>query len=146
MKASTSEEMKALLSSSEFDFRFSCGSTRNVQQIQVQEKEDFIRSIWLHYVLFQPLGELDQLRQGLLDTLQVRVLSLSHGTKLRSLLAYSKVFEVTTDYLQEAFVIDYSPNGSNKRTSEEAIVLHWMEYLEECKGQHQRCMPRYILL
>ena len=102
LRASTSEEMKTLLSSPEFDFRFSNGFTRNVQQMQIKERENFIQAIWLPYVLFQPLGELDQLRQGLLDTLQVRVLSITYGKELRSPLIHSKIFEVTIDYLQEA--------------------------------------------
>ena len=31
-------------------------------------------------------------------------------------------------------MIMYSPNGSNKRTSEEAIILAWNEYIEDCNG------------
>ena len=91
LRASTSEDMKALLSSPEFDIRFSCGFTRNVQQMQIKEREDFIRAIWLHCVLFQPLGELDQLRQGFFTyPPQVPVLSITYGKELRSLLVHSK--------------------------------------------------------
>lgn len=127
--------MRSLLSTSEFDFRFACGYTKNPQQIQLSEKDNFIRSIWLHYVLFQPLAEIDQLRKGLLDTLQVRLLAITHGSKFRLLLAHSTVFDITAEYLQETFAIQYADNGSNKRTQEEAIIMHWTEYLDECKGK-----------
>ena len=105
-----------------------------MQNIELAEKESFVRSIWLHYVLFQPLAELDQFRSGLLDTLQLELLSITHGEKLQSLLAQSTAFDVTAEYLQESFIALYSDNGSNDRTLEEAIVMHWVDYLDECKG------------
>ena len=43
------------------------------------------------------------------------------------------MFEVTVVCLQDAFAIEYSDNGSNHRTKE-AIVMHWFEYISNCKG------------
>lgn len=53
------------------------------------------------------------------------------------ILAYSTLFNVTVVYLQDAFAIQYSDNGSNKRTQEEAIVFHWFEYISNCEGNVQ---------
>ncbi len=50
------------------------------------------------------------------------------------MLVGSSDFEVTSDYLLDTLVILYSPQGSNKRTSEEAVMLHWNEYVGECSG------------
>ena len=44
------------------------------------------------------------------------------------------LFDITLEYLQDAFIIQYSLNGSNNRTKEEAIVMHWFEYIYNCKG------------
>ena len=35
-----------------------------------------VHSIWLHFVLFQPHAELEQLREGLCNTLQVDVVPI----------------------------------------------------------------------
>lgn len=44
----------------------------------------------------------------------------------------STVFDITTEYLCDSFVVYYSDNGSNNRTKEEATVFHWYEYVPEC--------------
>ncbi len=113
-------ELKSLLSTSEFDFRFTCGYTKSPHQIQLSDREDFVHSIWLHYVLFNSYAELDQLRKGLFETLTIELVALSHGNAFRTLLVYSTLFDLTADYLDEVFVILYSDNGSNKQTLEEA--------------------------
>ena len=48
--------------------------------------------------------------------------------------AASSDFEVSAKYLYDLFSssIEYSPNGSNNRTKEEAILFYWSEYLEKC--------------
>lgn len=43
-------------------------------------------------------------------------------------------FDVTVDYVQDVFAIQYSDNGSNIRTKEEAIVFHWFEYISNSRG------------
>ncbi len=53
---------------------------------------------------------------------------------VHGMLVGSLDFEVTSDYLLDTLVIAYSPQGSNKRTSEEAVILHWNEYVAECDG------------
>ena len=79
--------------------------------------------IWLHYVLFQPHAALEQFKRGLLETLQFNHLVKSYPKEVWGILAASTIFNVTPQYLCEAFVVQYSANGSNNRTKEEAIVL-----------------------
>lgn len=144
---STVEELRLLLSDKEFDFRFACGYTKPTQQIELSDKKEFIRSIWLHHVLFGPHAELEQLRKGFQETLQVQLLVCIHGDEVRALLASSTLFDVTVKYLQDSFVIQYSDNGSNDRTKEEAVMLFWFEYISNCKGEYTfTCMYMYIHL
>ena len=42
------------------------------------------------------------------------------------------MFDVTPKYLCDSFAVQYSDNGSNNRTKEEAIVFYWYEYVSEC--------------
>lgn len=117
-----------------FDFRFTCGYTKPTHLVELKDKDDFAYSIWLYNVLFSPYAELEQLQKGFQETLQLQLLVCIHGQEVRALLAYSTMFDVTVEYLQEAFAIQFSDNGSNKRTKEEAIIFHWLEYISDCKG------------
>ena len=60
-EVSTTEELRSLLNEDEFDFRFTCGYTKPTQQI---DKHELSSSIWLHYVLYNPHAELEQLQKG----------------------------------------------------------------------------------
>lgn len=137
MEVNTTEQLRSLLSDNTFDFRFACGYTKPTHQIQLNDKEEFANSIWLHHVLFSPYAELEQLWKGFQETLQIQLLVCVHREAVRALLAYSALFNVTVVYLQDAFAIQYSDNGSNKRTQEEAIVFHWFEYISNCEGNVQ---------
>ncbi len=85
--------------SSIFDFRVGI-QYLNSCRVELGDKEEMIHSIWLHHVLFQPYAELEQMRKGFHDTLQVELLCLTHGEEVRELLAHSTMFEVSVDHLQ----------------------------------------------
>ena len=137
MEVNTTEQFQSLLSDNAFHFRFACGYTKPTHQIQLNDKEEFAHSIWLHHVLFRPCAELEQLWKGFQETLQIQLLVCVPGEEVRALLSYSTLFNVTLGYLQDAFAIQYSDNGSNKRTQEEAIEFHWFEYISNCEGNVQ---------
>lgn len=119
----------------EFDFRFDCGYTKPTMQITMDDRHDLVKAIWLHYVYFLPLAELQQLRKGFRETLQMELLTVRHSRSVHSLLIASQQFEVTADFFMDSFSIMYSPQGSNNRTKEEAIILYWNEYVTECVGE-----------
>lgn len=120
------------MGSENFDFIFNCGYTKPTALATISDKDDIIRTVWLHFILFRPHAELAQLRKGMYQTLQFEILSISYPGEVKAVLAGSAVFDVTPKYLRESFMPCYSPNGSNKRTKEEAIVYHWFEYISEC--------------
>ena len=136
MDASTTAELQSLLQENDYDFRFNCGYSKPTPRIDISEKEELIRVVWLHYIFFLPHAELEQLRKGLRETLQVDVLCCLHPENVWSLLAASSAFEVTAKFFLESFIINYSDQGSNKRTLEEALVLHWTDFIQECEGEH----------
>ena len=126
--------MQVLLSDDVWDIRFTCGYTKPTHLIEIKDKDDFVRSIWLHFVLFHPFAELEQLRKGFQETLQMQLLVCTHGKEIRALLAPSRLFDVSAQYLQDAFAVNYSPNGSNNRTKEESVMVMWLEYISNCNG------------
>ncbi len=117
------------MGSDDFSFRFQCGYTKPVFRINLEDKEDITRCIWLHYVHFQVHAELDQLRKGLFETLQFELLTIRYPSEVWNMFAASEDFEVTPAFLCDSVLIDYSHNGSNNRTKEETIIYNWNEYI-----------------
>ena len=103
--------------------------------ITIDDKHTMVRSIWLHFVLFQPHAELEQFREGLRSTLQFEHLVRNYSKEIWGLLASSDAFNVTPQFLCDSFVIQYSPNGSNNCTHEEAVVYMWFEYITDSSGE-----------
>ena len=79
-------------------------------------------------------AELEQLRKGFRETLQLELLICKYSDDVWWLLASSSSFDCTVEHLTDAFAVTYSDNGSNDRTKEEAIVYFWYEYISECSG------------
>ena len=103
--------------------------------MDISDKEIIIRTIWLHYVFFHPHCELEQLCKGLCETLQVELLVCLHPERIHGLLAASTSYDITPEFFLEEFVIHYSDAGCNNRTKEEAVILHWSDFVMDCKGK-----------
>ena len=119
----------------ELDFHFECGYLKPTSQMQLADKDHLFKCVWLHYVFFVPHAELEQLRKGLQETLQLELLVCLHPHKIWSLLVASSDFEVSTEFFLDSFAICYSEQGCNKRTAEEAVILHWNDYVTDCEGK-----------
>ena len=133
--ATTIEGLQSLLSGEagdDFTFWFNCGYTKPTTLVSLADKEDLVRSVWLHFVLSHPHPELQQLQKCLNQTLQFNILVCMHPKEVWGVLAASTVFDVTPQYLCDEVAVQYSDNGSNKRTKEEAIIFFWYEYVSEC--------------
>ena len=103
--------------------------------MDISEKEIISRTIWFHYVFFHPHCELEQLCKGFRETLQVELLDCLHSEKIHGLLATSTSYEITPEFFLEEFAIHYSDAGCNNHTKEEAVILHWSEFVTDCKGK-----------
>ena len=99
------------------------------------EKEDFLKVIWLHYVLFHPYAELQQLKQGLKDTLNFELLLTLYPEEMWSLFVESSAYDVTADALLDSINVEYSELGSNNRALEESVVYMWSQFVTECDGK-----------
>ena len=129
--ATTTEQLQTLLNRDDFSFRFHCGYAKPATQVSLEDKDELIRCIWLHFVLFHPHAELEQLRKGLYQTLQFELLVCTHPNVVWGVLAASTVFNVTPEYLCSVFEVEYSEKGSNNRPKEEAVIFFWFEYVTE---------------
>ena len=112
-------------------FWFYCGYAEPATQVSLEDKNELICCIWLHFMLFHLHAELEKLRKGLYQTLQFELLVCTHPNVVWGVLAASTVFNVTPEYLCGVFEVEYSEMGSNNRPKKEAVTFLWFEYVTE---------------
>ena len=134
-KAASTDEMISEMEENNYSFRFDCGFTKPQSAILVtySDKQTFFRSVWLHYVIYSVYGELEQFRDGLLETLQIEHIVHEHPEVFWSLIA-SKDNELTAGCIQDLFEVQYSPKGSNNAKAQQAVIMNWYTFLIECEG------------
>ena len=115
----TTAELQTIMHTDRFDFRFNCGYNKPSNQISIDDRETFIKAIWLHYPHFLPHSELQQLQKGFGETLQMEILVCLYPEEIRALLVSSSLYEVKSSFFHDHFVVQYSEQGSNGRTAEE---------------------------
>ena len=101
----------------------------------IADRDQVVKCIWLHFIFFVPHAELEQLKKGFRETLQMELLVVLHPSEMRSFLAASSDYDITPDYLLDSFIVHYSDQGSNKRTTEEAIMVNLSDYIMDLDGQ-----------
>ena len=64
-------------------------------------------------------------QKGLNQTLQFDILMCMHPNEVWGVLAASTVFDITPQYICDEVAVQYSDNGSNKRTKEEFFFIFY---------------------
>ena len=122
------------------DFRFQCGYLKPTGAVVIEDKAEILKTIWLHFVFYNPHADMEQLRNGFRSTLEMEDLCIYRPEEVYSTLVPSTAFDITAGQLIELYVAVYSENGSNRRTKEEAVMLHLSDYILECEGKYT--LPR----
>ena len=103
-----------------------------IQQFQAQA--ELICGICLHFLIYSAKAELDQLKEGL-GTLNLLSTMQSHPLKFLPLLTAANQLELTADAVISLFIVEtWSPEGSNDREAEEAVIFNWENYIRETAG------------
>ena len=136
--AKSTEEIQEILSSNDYSFRFDCGYTKADRLISVNEIQSFQRAVWLHYTVYRVYGEIQQLREGIMNTLNFGHLITTNNHAIRSFFIQEKYPHLSAAFMQEIFLVQYSPEGSNDRIHEEAVVMNWFDFLQDCEGTNVR--------
>ena len=92
------------------------------------------------------MAELQQLRKGIRETLQMELPICMYPNEVHSLLVPSSSLKITTHFFLDEVIIDYSDHGSNKRTFEEAVILHWSDYIIDLPGKCYKLVKRVHFL
>ena len=112
-------------------FRFEAGYTKPV--VSFENKAELIRCICLHYLVISTLPEIDQFIEGL-KTSGVLEFIRNNPNQSRKLLQLNEDQRLTAEIVDELFHFSFSEEGSNKRTSEEAIAFNFTHYLEDVEA------------
>ena len=127
----------------DYSFRFECGFAKPQSAITYSDKLVFLKSVWLHHVIYSVYGELEQFKEGLLETLHNEQIVHEYPDVFWSLLA-RKENQLTAAYIQDLFNVQYSAKGSNDAKHEQAVIMNWYTYLMECQGE--QCGDVYSVL
>lgn len=130
--ANSDEEVRQLLDSPEFEFRFDCGICQPSQSLALTDRDTIVSSIALHHTIYSCRSELDEFTVGL-SALNFQNF-MRQNEVLRSLFEHSES-SLTADLLQDLFVAEFSPAGSNARTAEEAATMFFYELLHDIEGK-----------
>ena len=123
---SDEEEFKKLFFSDDLIFALLVEFRRHV--FLSLSNKSVIAAMCLHFSVLVSLAELEQLRRGL-SLLNFNSLVCSYPDILKKVFQPPEC-EITRDYVQDLLVAAFSPNGSNDRTTEEAIIMMWVRYLK----------------
>ena len=139
----TEDEMRALLDGELFDLRCTCGITVPSQSLKFKDLADIIRSFCLHFVLYCAKSELDQIKEGI-TIFGLQRLMQSHSAQFLPLFLGSSRTKLTADTLLSLFKVkEWSPEGSNCREPEEAVIFNWENYVRETAGRNSCCFALF---
>ena len=89
----------------------------------------------MYFIIYSQKAELDDIKHGLEDVLHFGDIIKSHPALLKPLFVSSGRVKLTVSSFLSLFKINYSPEGSNTRESEEDAMLQFNYYIEELEGK-----------
>ena len=67
-QAKSTEEIQEVLSSKDYSFLFECGYSK--PSITLADIQELLRTVWLHHTVYRVYGEIQQLKDGIVNTLK----------------------------------------------------------------------------
>ncbi len=110
----------------EQDFILSCGITK--VNWQFEEKRSLVETLCQYLAIDKSMAALDQFRKGML-TVSIFQKIQEHIKEFKDLFVGGNKILGVHEFLNLCNV-NYSPNGSNKKTGVEATILAWEEFID----------------
>ena len=93
---------------------------------------EIIEVVCTEYVIMRSINEVQQFENGL-NALEVGSLIKHYPEELKEIFVHNPQ-TVTASILDQIFIPQFSPPGSNAREKEEAIILNWKDFIYEAEG------------
>ena len=115
-----------------------------MDSLTILDRDAIIGAIAKHFCIFAVKSELDQLLCGFSNTLDILNVLRSNAAVLRPLFV-SSVSVMNADDVFDAFNICYLPEGSNKRSIEEATIMLWVNFLQTIERKLEKSISIILL-
>ena len=102
--------------------------------VTLVNRDSLLNAIVLHFTIYSQKAELDDIKRGMDDVLEVGPLARSHPTLFKPLFVSSGLQKLQADTFLSLFHVDYSLRGSNRRDKEEQIMINFNHYIQELEG------------
>ena len=94
----STEEIQEVLSANDYSFLFECGYSK--PSITLADIQELLRTVWLHHTVDRVYGEIQQLKDGIVNTLNFNHIIASNPQAARSLFVPSN-FHLTASFMVE---------------------------------------------
>ncbi|KAF3835798.1 hypothetical protein F7725_017110 [Dissostichus mawsoni] len=131
------EESKAPL----LDYLANAGCLRPVHSDS--DRELLVKDIVMFQVVHRVQGPFQRFCEGM-KTLGVLDAVRKHPDSFKPLFCYEEHL-LSADQMDNLFIIQLSPEGSNKRTAEERVVTYWRDYLQDAEEEEGPTKVQKIL-
>ena len=130
--AKDTTELCDLLMEDDARYIGACGILKPVFRVTTRDIPEITEAVCIEYLIMKSINELNQFQEGL-NILGVSDLIKDHPASCHELFVHcSKT--VTPHDIDELFLPLFSPEGSNAREDEEALILNWKDYIYEAEG------------
>jgi len=133
-RASEAREIKELLDSDDYSFRFDVGCSFPTSNIGLINCDQIVSSLASYYTVVRVKAQIDQMVEGL-GVLGVLDLLRSNPQSAKQLFIHSKPLSMTADLMLMMFTPRLSPEGSNRREDEEQVIMLWANFLQMIEGK-----------
>ena len=130
--AKDTTELCDLLMEDDARYIGACGIFKPVFRVTTRDIPEITEAVCIEYLIMKSINELNQFQEGL-NILGVSDLIKDHPASCHELFVHcSKT--VTPHDIDELFLPLFSPDSSNAREDEEALILNWKDYICETEG------------
>ena len=126
-------EVKSLLDSDEYDFRFDVALSYTTNSISLFDRDRIVSSLASYFTVIRVKAQINQLIEGL-HVLGVFDLIQANLQKSQQLFVHSKLKPMTADEILNIFTARLSLLRSNKREQEEKVVMQWVNFVQEIES------------
>lgn len=140
--AKTVEEMRVLLDSDDFEFRFDVGVSDFSMKLELSDCDRIIQSLATYFTIVRVKAQIDQMIDGL-KTLGVYDLIRANPSAMYNLFVFQSE-PITSDFTLHLFETRLSPEGSNQREDEERIVMYWVNFIDLIECEECMIVPNLI--
>ena len=110
----------------------------------LEDKEKFCRVITRHIIVDAPRSFIEELKGGLRN-LHVLDKITKYPEQFRDIFTCENVKPLDAEAVDLLFTVHFAEVGANGRSSQEAAIVYWRDYLQDCECEFSHVFNAYRL-